>query len=240
MSIINRIVFHFKKGTLLQAGSSFLVSRFKSSKDNPIGNNYVGEKAEIYDQHRENDPYWKAEDDCVKEYLDRIGPELQSVIDAPFGTGRFAPIYAMHKLKVVALDISSDMIEIARKKHALYLDKTEFLIQDMTKIPFPDHSIDLVICFRFIPWIISFQDAEIALAELSRVCKKYAVIELCIGTHESANQQIHKDKILWNKYNKIQLTNWLKGLGFEVLDVKFLYDDEQHPGLSAFFCKKMV
>lgn len=239
MNKIKRIFYHFKNGTFFSTLYKLIRNAIVYQKDIPIGNTYFGEKAEIYDEHRQNDPYWKAEDDCVNEYVYRVSSEIKSVIDAPYGTGRFAPIYYKFNLSVIALDISSEMIEVAKRKHNKYIGNTKFFIQDMTRIPYPDSSVDLAVCFRFIPWIVSFQEAENSLAELSRVCSKYAIIELCVGNHDNINVTINKDKILWDKFNKEQLVIWLRKFNFEVIDVKFLFDDEQHPGLSAFFCKKI-
>ena len=78
-----------------------------------------------------------------------------------------------------------------------------------------------------------------ALSELSRVCNKYAIIELCVGKHNTSNIDIDEDKIMWDNYNKKQIIVWLKEFNLEVIDVKFLYDDKEHPGLSAFLCKKI-
>lgn len=240
--MLNRIIYHVKNGTLFTATYRVLQGYLKSKKDVPIGDTYHGEKAAIYDQHRENDQYWKKENECVREYISNIAQEVKVVIDAPYGTGRFAPIYHKFGLQVLALDISNSMVEVAKEKHQQFISNTTFLIQDLTKIPYPDNSIDLGVCFRFIPWIISFEEAEVAMAELGRVCSKYAIIELCVGTHKSSSDKIpsiRRDKILWDKFNKDQLTEWLKTFNLEVLSTKFLYNDEEHPGLTAFFCKKV-
>jgi 2-polyprenyl-3-methyl-5-hydroxy-6-metoxy-1,4-benzoquinol methylase len=239
MYLIKRLFFHIKNGSFFSAFKNLFNKLSKSIRGIPIGNSYTGQKALIYDDHRKNDPYWIAEDNCINEYISIISDEIDSVIDAPYGTGRFAPIYDKHNLNVVAIDLSSEMLEIAKVKHKKHLKRTSFLTQDMAKIPFDDSSFDLVVCFRFIPWIISFKNAKIALAELSRTCRKYAVIELCVGKHKALNNNINEDNTLWDNYNKEELTAWLKDYNFEVIDVKFLYDDKEHPGLSAFFCKKI-
>ena len=239
MYLLKRLFFHIKKGSLFTALINLCVQFFKSKNGLPIGSNYVGKKALIYDEHRQNDIYWKAEDECVNKYISMISNEINSVIDAPYGTGRFAPIYDKYNLNVTAVDISNEMIEVAISKHKNHLSKTKFLIQDMVKIPKDDCSVDLAICFRFIPWIVSFKDAKIALSELSRVCNKYAILELCVGKHNISNIDIDEDKVMWDNYNKKQITVWLKEFNFEVIDVKFLYDDKEHPGLSAFLCKKI-
>lgn len=239
MYLVNRLAFHLKNGSLIPALTNLVRVVFYLKKRIPIGNNYVGEKALIYDEHREKDIYWQVEDECVRKYLEMLSEEVKTVLDAPYGTGRFAPLYSKHYMDVVAVDISTDMIDVAKIKHKNHLARTEFLVQDMVSIPKDDCSLDLVICFRFIPWIVSYRDAEIALSEISRVCKKYAVIELCVGKHENAAVEIDENNILWDQYNKDELFEWLRKFNFEVIDVTYLYDDKEHPGLSAFLCKKL-
>ena len=57
------------------------------------------------------------------------------------------------------------------------INKDNICIGDATKLPYKAQSFDLLVCFRFLPWIVSFGDLKIILNEFSRVCKKYAIIE---------------------------------------------------------------
>ena len=238
MKYINSLYNHLVDGTLWLKIRVRLKQYFLGGKLTPIGNNYVGEKALIYDDHRQNDPYWILEHEALREFIHKNRVLISSVLDAPYGTGRFASIYHDVNFNVFGLDISSEMVNVAKKKQSKFLSKTTFHIQDFRNIPHPDNSIDLVVCYRFLPWIVSLQDAEDALVEFSRVCKKYAVFELCVGKHISPMKNIKKSEILWNNYNEEELRNWLKNYGFETMEVKFLFDDEQHPGLSIFYCQK--
>ena len=173
----------------------------------------------------------------MREYLSRL-ELISSVLDAPFGTGRFAPVYAAHHLEIYALDISEDMIAEAKKKHPDAMSRANIHITDMSEIPYPDNSIDLVVCYRFLPWIVSFADAEKSLLELARVCKRYAILEFCVGKHQTGKGRVFPNRTLWNRLNEAELRDWLKGIGFEVVEVKALHDDAEHPGLSAFLCRK--
>ena len=58
MYLLKRLFFHIKKGSLFTALINLCVQFFKSKNGLPIGNNYVGKKALIYDEHRQNDIYW--------------------------------------------------------------------------------------------------------------------------------------------------------------------------------------
>jgi SAM-dependent methyltransferase len=238
MKIINKIVFHIKNGTLFSSLRLIVIRKFFGKYEIPIGDNYVGNKAAIYDDHRDKDPFWIAEHNSMAHYLNRLDP-IKNVLDAPFGTGRFAPLFFEYNLDINALDISKDMMEQARKKHPEAMSKAKIHIGGMSDMPYQDNSIDLVVCYRFLPWIVSFAEAEKSMQELSRVCKHYAILELCVGEHQTGKGKVSRKRTLWNRLNETELRNWVKGFDFEVIEVMSLYDDAEHPGLSAFLCKKI-
>ena len=101
-------------GTLFRVLCLIAMRRFYGAYEVPIGNTYLNKKAEVYERHREGDPYWGAEHNSVSDYLSRLD-SIKTVLDAPFGTGRFMPLYLQHNLEIIALDISKDMIEEAKK-----------------------------------------------------------------------------------------------------------------------------
>lgn len=71
--------------------------------------------------------------------------------------------------KVTGIDISENMLELARSKaRELGLCNTEFIVEDMSELPFSDESFDAVVCVFgvfFIP------DMEKLVGELWRVIK---------------------------------------------------------------------
>lgn len=239
MKFANKILSHIKRGTLFSTLWLIAMRKLRGEYQIPIGNNYVDNKAKIYDGHRENAPYWSAEHQSVSDYLNRLD-SVDRVLDAPFGTGRFVPLYFKHSLEIIALDISKDMIGEARKKYPEAMSRAKIHIRDMSEIPYADNSIDLVVCYRFLPWIVSFADAERSLRELSRVCKRFAILELCVGKHQDGKGKTYRNQTLWNRLNESELRSWLEKFNFEVVDVNSLYDDAEHPGLSAFLCRKFV
>lgn len=235
--IISKILKKLKDGTLFSAVKRKMVSKIYGRFSDPIGDNYTGFKADVYDSHRIDDQYWSAENESLQYALRKL-PNLQNVLDAPFGTGRFLPYYVDHGLSVIALDISDDMLNQARVKYPEQMSQVKVLLQDMNCIPLPTNSVDLVVCYRFLPWIVSFSEAEIALRELSRVCNGYAVLELCVGVHADGEAKIYPNKTLWNRMNESELVAWLAKFNLVTLEVVKLYDDAEHPGLSMFLCNK--
>ncbi|MCF2141786.1 MAG: class I SAM-dependent methyltransferase [Candidatus Lokiarchaeota archaeon] len=107
------------------------------------------------------------------------GNKNLSILDAGAGPGRFSIPLAQEGHSVVHLDISGEMIEIAKNR----LPKTEkcditFVQQSICEpLPFPDQSFDLVLCLDS-PLSYCVNNYESAFAELVRVAKKTVV--LCV------------------------------------------------------------
>lgn len=75
-----------------------------------IADTYHGKKAAIYDESRVGTAAWEAEHKAVESLLSD-GP----VIDVPCGTGRFVELYRRRGIDAVGVDISHDMLAIAKR-----------------------------------------------------------------------------------------------------------------------------
>ena len=73
---------------------------------------YYGSAARNYDKARINDGTWTAENALIEKLVTE-GP----VLDVPFGTGRYVPIYEKKGLKYLGIDISVDMLKQAKNKY---------------------------------------------------------------------------------------------------------------------------
>ena len=100
-----------------------------------------------------------------------VGPG-RHVLDLACGPGPLATLAATRVRpdgKVVATDLSSDMVEVARRKQQrLGLDNLEVLEMDMQALTFPDASFDAVTC-RF--GLMFCPDLERAASEAHRVLR---------------------------------------------------------------------
>lgn len=90
------------------------------------------------------------------------------VLDLGCGPGFFSVIFAARGYDVVAVDMSTAMIERARQSldEASLAHKVEFHQGDFTSLPFPDNSFDLAVA-RNVTWLM--RDPEGAYAEWLRV-----------------------------------------------------------------------
>lgn len=68
----------------------------------------------------------------------------ESAVDLACGTGDIAFGLAARGARVVGLDVTPRMIELARVKAAAHQGTCRFIVGDMMALPFPDASFDLV------------------------------------------------------------------------------------------------
>lgn len=73
---------------------------------------YHGAAARNYDKARVNDGTWVAENALIQKLVTQ-----GSVLDVPFGTGRYVPIYEQKGLQYLGVDISPDMLAQAKRKY---------------------------------------------------------------------------------------------------------------------------
>ncbi len=82
------------------------------------------------------------------EFLPYLGsPNIQSVLEISSGTGRLTRHlrkYFPETTKLIASDISPDMLRVAREQ--LKDSSIDFRIADAQQLPFSDNSFDLVLC----------------------------------------------------------------------------------------------
>lgn len=193
--MINKILHHWKKGTLVETSMNYLrvnilIKKIKIWKESMIFNYYKGvfeiplvnaaykkEAANSYNLLREKTDSWISENKVVAEYLNKI-PDALKVLDVPFGTGRFIDFYSKKNYKVTGLDKSKEMIEAANTSLGEKLKQCDIIEGDATNLPFNKGFFDLVVCFRFLPHIINYQDAQKVINEASRVSNKYVILQL--------------------------------------------------------------
>ena len=119
---------------------------------------YRGNAARNYDKARMNDGTWHAEH-ALMEKLITDGP----VLDVPFGTGRYVPIYEAKGLDYLGIDISPDMLAQARRKHP----KATCYVGSIFELP---NGFQTAVCSRLLNWLYPDQ-LSIAMAQLSQAAE---------------------------------------------------------------------
>jgi SAM-dependent methyltransferase len=145
--------------------------------DSKLNARYSGEAAESYDAIRQQRPRWLAEQASFARFFAQVSPS--SVLDCPFGTGRWLDHYVGLPGPILAVDISEDMLNKARQKiegdGALNITfiRASALERDFLKHVPP--ALDLLVCTRFFNWFAA-PDVSKAMANLSAAKARFAII----------------------------------------------------------------
>lgn len=141
---------------------------------------YRGRKASTYDAIRVKQARWDLENEVVERWLDELRPA--SILDCPFGTGRFVKFYEKLRTEfVTGVDISEEMLALARKK----LPKRAPCAFELTKgsaekIDAADKKYDVVICVRFLD-LIDEDAMQTVLKEMCRVALRSVLLTIRLG-----------------------------------------------------------
>lgn len=103
-----------------------------------------------------------AEEPVVERLLARIPPG--PALDAACGTGRHTVTLVKHGHDVIGVDQSPEMLELAASK----APEAQFRIGDLTDLPVPNASVDLVFCALALSHL---QDVAEAVAEFRRALR---------------------------------------------------------------------
>jgi ubiquinone/menaquinone biosynthesis C-methylase UbiE len=96
------------------------------------------------------------------------------VLEVAVGTGKNLQFYPRH-CRITALDVSNEMLNVARKRATKLSTDVSFLLGDAETLPFSDNSFDTVVSSLS---TCTFPDPLAALREMRRVCKSEGKILL--------------------------------------------------------------
>jgi ubiquinone/menaquinone biosynthesis C-methylase UbiE len=102
------------------------------------------------------------------------------VLDVSTGAGHTALTFAPHVARVIATDLTPQMIEAARRlADERHIPNIEFKPADAHALPFDDHAFDLV-TNRIA--LHHYLEAQRAVGEMARVCKRGGLVALVDNT----------------------------------------------------------
>ncbi|MEM7469919.1 MAG: class I SAM-dependent methyltransferase [Pseudomonadota bacterium] len=190
------------------------------------GDSYYGQVATNYQKRRAKQPWWTTEQEEMHSLLKTL-PRGLSVLDVPFGTGRFVPFYRENAYSIFGLDASADMLKAAQSILGPAYEHCTTSTGSATSLPYPDASFDLVSSVRFIRDIIIKPDAVKAMQEFARVSRKYAIIQL--GQHSGTGSDVLADLDdtlpLHSQLSAAGNTAMLQELGFGIVDKRLVKSD---------------
>jgi SAM-dependent methyltransferase len=114
----------------------------------------------------------------VSHFLSRLNPS--TILDAPCGTGKLAPVFGRYAARVMAIDVSANMLAIAQQEYERYgLANASFRVADLTTLEVASAGrFDVAVCLRLMHRVPpALQDAILArlLAVSERVIVSFGV-----------------------------------------------------------------
>ncbi len=201
------------------------------------GDKYYGRLARKYQKRREKKKWWHQENKVVKDFLHAL-PEGVTVVDVPFGTGRFVPFYLEKGMRVHGLDSSPEMLGAARELLGEDFEKCETVVGDAAQLPYEDNFADLVVCFRFLQSIIPYKTVKTVLREFHRVTRSQALLELKVRHDSLKNvRSPGEDRSIRDTMKMEDIRSLLENAGFEIEDAIPVSRRKTHV-LTAFVCRK--
>jgi ubiquinone/menaquinone biosynthesis C-methylase UbiE len=149
-----------------------------------------GKKAHEYDEFSRQ---YRLKD--IKEYAHLATDHVSnggSVLEIATGPGYFCiELAKLGDFIITGLDISNDLIQIARSNAQQAGVKVDFLQGNASNLQFPDTSFDFIFC----SWAIkNFREPQKVLNEMYRVLKPGGTALIIDLNHDAASQE-------WNKYS---------------------------------------
>jgi ubiquinone/menaquinone biosynthesis C-methylase UbiE len=161
-------------------------SRLITDKARRTAEKYRGGVAAGYEAKRTSQVKWQAEQRLVERWLSEVaeeaGEDRVRVLDIPVGTGRFLPTYQRYAFDVTGIDVSDDMLAIARAKVAPSDVPVSVTLElgSIFDIVMPDAAVDIAVCIRIVN-LIGESDMQIALRELQRVTRSQILFNVREG-----------------------------------------------------------
>lgn len=218
-----------------------MVKKIKRKLSPYNANYYYGITAEGYETERIEKEWWQKENKVVEEILKFI-PKGLSVLDVPFGTGRFLPLYDAHQMKVTGLDISYAMLETAKNLRKDLAEKCKLDVGNATKLPYEDNYFDLVLSFRFLDGIITFKEEKQAIAEFVRVSRKYLILELySVPGGDDLNllvKNLQENQPVMGRMSEIERKKWLESFGIKIIKITPVALEEKLHSV-VYLCEKV-
>ena len=162
----------------------------------------------------------------LAEALLLLMPPLD-IADLGAGEGAFSQLLARRAKRVVAVDNSPRMVEVAQELAIRNgLANVEFRVGDLENPPIPEASVDLAFFSQSLHHALHPQRAVDAAWRILRPGGRIAILELKRHSFEEA-RELYAD--LWLGFAEAELETFLLKSGFHDVQVTTVHREEEHP-----------
>jgi len=127
--------------------------------------------------------WYELKNNPIKRVLDFLSKQQGKVLD--FGSGAGRHLIKIKKGKMYLIDFSEEMIKFAKQKARGRKINAEFVVAEMTKLPFKDNFFDSAICTSSLHCIKGKTNRQKAVKELYRVLKPKAQVYITVYNKDS-------------------------------------------------------
>ncbi|MHC4445630.1 MAG: class I SAM-dependent methyltransferase [Planctomycetota bacterium] len=135
---------------------------------------------------------WR-EQQIMSKALQTLEP-FDSVLDLPSGAGRFLPILARFEARVIASDISVEMLKQGMQHDGLYQRRPIRFVTSADRVCMPTDAVDVVFCARLIQHLPASKTRVSVLSELGRVARKGLVLSFFDSKTYKHRRRMHKQR----------------------------------------------
>ncbi len=192
---------------------------------------YKNEISRSYVDQRKDEIVWEIEENIIKKIISGI-PEGNSVMDVPFGTGRFGKIYANAGLITYGVDISKEMLDESISLLGKNLTNINIICGDAERLCFHDNSIDYIFCIRLFH-LIPTKIAEKILDEFFRIARKKVIIQVFNVKDMQLKGMIYR-MISFFLHKPFSIFSFIKRLGRRFLRLKSKKEANKFDGIQCF------
>lgn len=138
---------------------------------------------------------------------------IESLLDLGTGTGRMLAVMAPAAQRLVGIDLSREMLEVARANlERAGLRHWQVRQGDLYQLPLPSAAFDVAVMHQVLHYL---EDPEDALEEAGRVLRPGGVLLIAdFAPHDVASlrdEHAHR----WLGFDDAQVTGWLAAAGFD-------------------------
>lgn len=148
--------------------------------------------------------------------------ESDNLLEIGFGSGYFINKHAHHVNKIAGIDLSADMVSLAKRSNKKLLKKKsiDFREGTVTSLPWPDNSFTVAVNMEsFFFW----EDLPAALSEIARVLapKGRLIIEMAYNLEDGLDHAKDVKKIGFKLYSEKEIREYLQNAGFTKIQVSY-------------------
>lgn len=159
------------------------------------------------------------------------------VLDLGAGDGYISREVSKIAKKVIAVDISGEMLkELKKKANDEGIKNIETVESDGLEVPVPEACGDVVCASMYLHHIA---DPEMAIKEMKRILKPGGKVFLADYNEHSDKELIEKMHDIWQGFSEDDLKRWFKASGFKKVRIEKLAgrtrkSDKSIPGAGIF------